>query len=97
MLVMAGLRFNTIVLSSLPFRYKFRDKLTFNMKAFAISSVLPKGRGGFTKAKVVMTTLNAFMASTDETITIRHVPNSRVTKNNFRKDIDHDEKLVQTF
>uniref|UniRef100_A0A3B4GBP1 F-box DNA helicase 1 n=1 Tax=Pundamilia nyererei TaxID=303518 RepID=A0A3B4GBP1_9CICH len=75
-------------------RYKFRDKLTFNMKAFAISSVLPKGRGGFTKAKVVMTTLNAFMASTDETITIRHVPNSRVTKNNFRKDIDHDEKLL---
>lgn len=75
-------------------RYKFRDKLTFNMKAFAISSVLPKGRGGFTKAKVVMTTLNAFMASTDETITIRHVPSSRVTNNGFRKDIDHDEKLL---
>ncbi|XP_053718510.1 F-box DNA helicase 1 isoform X1 [Synchiropus splendidus] len=58
--------------------YRLNDKLTFNHNPFTISTVLPKGRGGFTKAKIVMNTLNTFMASTDETITTRHVPNSRV-------------------
>ncbi|XP_071357961.1 F-box DNA helicase 1 isoform X2 [Trachinotus anak] len=75
-------------------RYHFRKKLTSNLKAFTISSILPKGRGGFTKAKVVTTTLNAFMASADEIITTRHVPSTHVTNTNTRKDIDEGEKRL---
>ncbi|XP_069556232.1 F-box DNA helicase 1 isoform X1 [Brachyistius frenatus] len=75
-------------------RYKARDKLTFNAKPFTISSVLPKGRGGFAKAKVVTTTLNAFMSSTDPTVSIHHVPNSYVFKSGSTKIIDSEERLL---
>ncbi|KAK1906436.1 F-box DNA helicase 1 [Dissostichus eleginoides] len=72
----------------------YRQKLTFNMKPFTISSVLPPGRGGFAKAKVVTTTLNAFKASTDECINISHVPMSRMGKNGRRKIItDYEREL----
>lgn len=74
-------------------RYQFRQKLTFNLKPFAINSVLPQGRGGFVRAKVVATTLNAFMASPDAAITVEHVPNFRKVKD--RKEIIlEDEKVV---
>ncbi|KAF3859421.1 hypothetical protein F7725_021820 [Dissostichus mawsoni] len=64
------------------------------MKPFTISSVLPPGRGGFAKAKVVTTTLNAFKASTDECINISHVPMSRMGKNGRRKIItDYEREL----
>lgn len=59
-------------------RYQSLGKLTPNLKPFAINSVLPKGRGGFKKAKVVATTLNTFMASADDTISISHVPTKDV-------------------
>uniref|UniRef100_A0A3B4XRS4 DNA 3'-5' helicase n=1 Tax=Seriola lalandi dorsalis TaxID=1841481 RepID=A0A3B4XRS4_SERLL len=75
-------------------RYHYRKKLTANLKAFTINAVLPDGRGGFTKAKVVTTTLNTFMASADQTITTRHVPSTHVTNNGFRKDIDDGEKRL---
>ncbi|XP_070785004.1 F-box DNA helicase 1 [Enoplosus armatus] len=74
--------------------YQVRQKLSFNLKPFALSSVLPKGRGGFAKAKVVATTLNAFMASTDRTITTRHVPSTRIVKNHRRMDIGEYEKQL---
>ncbi|KAK5895917.1 hypothetical protein CgunFtcFv8_009571 [Champsocephalus gunnari] len=73
---------------------RYRQKLTFNIKPFTISSVLPPGRGGFAKAKVVTTTLNAFKASTDECINISHVPMSRMGKNGRRKIItDYEREL----
>ncbi|XP_068442554.1 F-box DNA helicase 1 [Clinocottus analis] len=62
-------------------RYHFRRKLTSNLKPFAISSVLPQGRGGYQRAKVVASTLNAFMASADPAIAVQHVPHSRKHKN----------------
>ncbi|XP_075932332.1 F-box DNA helicase 1 [Anarhichas minor] len=74
-------------------KYQFRQKLTFNLKPFAINSVLPQGRGGFVRAKVVTTTLNAFMASPDEAITVGHVPSFRKVKD--RKEIIlEDEKVL---
>ncbi|TDG96882.1 hypothetical protein EPR50_G00233280 [Perca flavescens] len=73
-------------------RYHSRQKLTFNLKPFSISSVLPPGRGGFSKAKVVTTTLDAFMASTDETINTSHVPCSRRGKHSIREYIGEVEK-----
>ncbi|KAF1372544.1 hypothetical protein PFLUV_G00266600 [Perca fluviatilis] len=73
-------------------RYHSRQNLTFNLKPFAISSVLPQGRGGFSKAKVVTTTLDAFMASTDETINTSHVPCSRRGKHGLREYIGEVEK-----
>nr|XP_046234545.1 F-box DNA helicase 1 [Scatophagus argus]XP_046234546.1 F-box DNA helicase 1 [Scatophagus argus] len=72
--------------------YQNRQKLTFNLKPFALNSVLPEGRGGFIKAKVVATTLNTFMASTDQTITKRHVPSYRVTRKGQREETDESEK-----
>lgn len=75
-------------------RYQFRNKLTFNVKPFALSSALPEGRGGFLKAKVVSTTLNTFMASTDETITINHVPIFRTAKNGRREEISNTDRQV---
>ncbi|XP_040885742.1 F-box DNA helicase 1 isoform X2 [Toxotes jaculatrix] len=75
-------------------RYCSQKKLTSSLKPFAISSVLPKGRGGFTKAKVVTRTLNAFMASTDQTITTRHVPSTHITNNGNRVVIDDGEKQL---
>ncbi|KAG7234264.1 hypothetical protein INR49_004119 [Caranx melampygus] len=75
-------------------RYQACGKLTSNLKAFTINTVLPKGRGGFTKAKVVATTLNTFMASTDPTITTRHVPSSHVTHKNSRTEICEAEKRL---
>lgn len=57
-------------------------------------SVLPEGRGGLSKSKVVAMTLNAFMASVDETINLRHVPNHRMDKAGVRKLVDANEKPV---
>ncbi|XP_037616813.1 F-box DNA helicase 1 [Sebastes umbrosus] len=72
--------------------YHNRQKLTFNLKPFSINSVLPQGRGGFVRAKVVILTLNAFMASTDETISIRHVPSFHKSKDGHREFILDKEK-----
>lgn len=58
--------------------YHIRKKLTFGLKPFSVSKALPEGRGGFAKAKIVTTTLNAFMASADPEICDRHVPRYRV-------------------
>lgn len=76
--------------------YQFRQKLTFNLNPFALNSVLPKGRGGFSKAKVVAITLNAFMASTDQIITTRHVPSYHLNKKGDRVVIDEHEIPVLT-
>ncbi|XP_042367235.1 F-box DNA helicase 1 isoform X2 [Plectropomus leopardus] len=73
-------------------RYSECKKLTFNLKPFSISSVLPEGRGGFAKAKIVTTTLKTFMASTDKAINITHVPLTRKAKNGLREVIDGCEK-----
>lgn len=75
-------------------RYHARKKLTNSQKPFNLNSVLPKGRGGFGKAKVVASTLGAFMASTDQVITLAHVPSFRVSKNGDRDMIDEQEKPV---
>ncbi|XP_059182221.1 F-box DNA helicase 1 isoform X2 [Centropristis striata] len=72
-------------------KYHNHQKLTLNMKPFSISFVLPKGRGAFSKAKVVTTTLNAFMASTDETIRARHVPCYIKNRDGQRQDIPEGE------
>ncbi|XP_072233654.1 F-box DNA helicase 1 isoform X2 [Leuresthes tenuis] len=75
-------------------RYRMHEKLTFNTKPFAINSVLPSGRGGFTKAKVVATTLNTFMASADPGISTIHVPDFYTVKDSFRELIDEDDKWL---
>lgn len=71
---------------------RYQQKLTFNLSPYSINCVLPEGRGGFIKAKVVSTTLNAYMASTDQTITTRHVPSFRVTKDGVKEDVRESEK-----
>ncbi|XP_029350901.1 F-box DNA helicase 1 isoform X2 [Echeneis naucrates] len=75
-------------------RYCLHRKITPNLNPFTINSVLPEGRGGFVRAKIVSRTLNAFLASVDETITTRHVPSTHVTKTGHKKEIDASEKLL---
>ncbi|XP_017288054.1 F-box DNA helicase 1 [Kryptolebias marmoratus] len=75
-------------------RYANNKKLTFNLKPFSINFVLPSGRGGFAKAKVVATVLNAFMASADPTIIPRHVPEDYVSHKGLRTFINLEEQMM---
>lgn len=75
-------------------RYQEQGKLTFNLKPFALNSVLPEGRGGYSNARVVATTLNTFMASVDETISLKHVPAHRTNKAGVRKPVKETKKPV---
>ncbi|XP_054608861.1 F-box DNA helicase 1 isoform X2 [Dunckerocampus dactyliophorus] len=70
----------------------YKKKLTFNLNAFTINTVLPEGRGGFAKAKVVVTTLNNFMASKDQTITVDHVPDKHVSLRGLERCLNGVEK-----
>nr|XP_057933345.1 F-box DNA helicase 1 isoform X2 [Doryrhamphus excisus] len=70
----------------------YKKKLTFNLTTFSINTVLPEGRGGLTKAKVVTTTLNNFMASKDQTITVDHVPDVHVSLKGLKTCLDNVEK-----
>ncbi|XP_035504446.1 F-box DNA helicase 1 isoform X2 [Scophthalmus maximus] len=85
---------HSLAFSGVGRMYQAAQKLTSNLKPFTVSAVLPKGRGGFAKAKVVTTTLNTFMASADPTITASHVPSAHVSLNGNRKEIDGDERLM---
>lgn len=76
------------------YRYYTHRKLTANLKPYALSSVLPEGRGGFSNSSVVAMTLNAFVTSADESISLRHVPSYRTNRAGVRKPIDENEKAV---
>ncbi|XP_072311104.1 F-box DNA helicase 1 [Eucyclogobius newberryi] len=67
--------------------YKIGKKLTYNMTPFSINTVLPKGRAGFHKSKIVMQTINTFLASKDEQITTTHIPSFYIKKKNNRVPI----------
>lgn len=73
-------------------RYHIAKKLTYNMTPFSINMVLPKGRGGFVKSKIVMQTISTFLASTDEEINITHVPDRHVTKSRTVIPIEYAER-----
>ncbi|XP_076009117.1 F-box DNA helicase 1 isoform X2 [Genypterus blacodes] len=75
-------------------RYKILKKLTFNLRPFSLASILPKGRGGFVNGKVVVTTINTFMASSDPRINYTHVPDSFMNTTGRRQVMDFDAKQV---
>uniref|UniRef100_UPI0037E8ED04 F-box DNA helicase 1 n=1 Tax=Semicossyphus pulcher TaxID=241346 RepID=UPI0037E8ED04 len=83
---------HSLAFSDVGKSYHNRQKLTFNMSVFALSAALPEGRGGFTKAKVVATTLNTFMASADQSIDDCHVPLSSMSKKGVRLDVNPAER-----
>ncbi|XP_077399338.1 F-box DNA helicase 1 isoform X2 [Vanacampus margaritifer] len=72
----------------------YQKKLTFNLSSFSINTVLPEGRGGYAKAKVVAMTLNSFMASVDETINVSHVPSAQVSLQGLKTSINEDDKQL---
>lgn len=76
------------------YRYVAHRKLTASLKPYALGSVLPEGRGGFSNSNVVAMTLNAFMTSADESISLRHVPSCRTNRAGVPKPVDEDEKPV---
>ncbi|CAL1568718.1 unnamed protein product [Knipowitschia caucasica] len=75
-------------------RYQTGRKLTCSMKPFSINMVLPKGRAGFRKSKIVMRTITTFLASIDEEIDLTHVPSWYLSKNRVQTPIDEAEKLL---
>ncbi|XP_061662717.1 F-box DNA helicase 1 isoform X2 [Syngnathoides biaculeatus] len=79
----------------------YQKKLSFNLHPFSINTVLPKGRGGYANAKVVVTTLKNFMASIDPTIAASHVPSEQMyvedAKNIWMKMKDVNETTVQGY
>lgn len=64
------------------------------MKPFSINLVLTSGSGGYSRAKVVATILNAFMASADQTIGPQHVPYDYAVSKGRRNVIEPDERRV---
>uniref|UniRef100_H3B0B8 F-box DNA helicase 1 n=1 Tax=Latimeria chalumnae TaxID=7897 RepID=H3B0B8_LATCH len=73
-------------------RYKIRKKLNWSgPSCFTVSYVLPKGRGGFIRAKQVVQTLNAFFASVDENVSSEHVPVWRKDTHGRRVLVLHKE------
>ncbi|XP_064417301.1 F-box DNA helicase 1 isoform X2 [Latimeria chalumnae] len=73
-------------------KYKIRKKLNWSgPSCFTVSYVLPKGRGGFIRAKQVVQTLNAFFASVDENVSSEHVPVWRKDTHGRRVLVLHKE------
>ncbi|XP_034019333.1 F-box DNA helicase 1 [Thalassophryne amazonica] len=73
-------------------RYKDHKKLTCKLSPFSISSILPAGRGGYANSKVVVTVLNAYMASADRNISVDHV--SRKNRDGVSVVLKPEEKLM---
>lgn len=88
-------RFTIIIVCAARVRYQRRRKLQFNLKVFSVARVLPKGRGGYIHAKVVTTTLNAYMASADRRLGVHHVPNSFNNNQGHRQMLDNHSKMVR--
>jgi len=76
-------------------RYQLRGKLQSNLKVFSVARVLPVGRGGYIHAKVVTTTLNAYMASVDRHLCAHHVPDSFKNNRGQTQMLDHCGKMVR--
>ncbi|XP_007570903.1 F-box DNA helicase 1 [Poecilia formosa] len=83
---------HSLAYSEVGRRYKTHEKLTFNVKPFSINLALTPGAGGYSRAKVVATILNTFMASADQTIGPQHVPYDYAICKGRRKIIDPDEQ-----
>uniref|UniRef100_A0A3P9PW80 F-box DNA helicase 1 n=1 Tax=Poecilia reticulata TaxID=8081 RepID=A0A3P9PW80_POERE len=83
---------HSLAYSDVGRRYKTYEKLTFNVKPFSINLALTPGAGGYSRAKVVTTILNAFMASADQTIGPQHVPYDYAICKGHRKIIEPDEQ-----
>ena len=77
------------------FRYQAAMKLG-NLKIFPITQALPSRKGDslFVRAKIVMDTVNAFIASADPCITTDHVPNKRMDDNGQLIYTDPEKKSV---
>ncbi|KAM9846194.1 F-box DNA helicase 1 [Aulostomus maculatus] len=85
---------HSLAYKDIGWRYQRKQKLTSTLTPWSISSCLPEGRGGFLKAKVVVSTLQSFMASNDPTISSIHVPSTYFSHRGHRTDIDENEKLL---
>ncbi|KAM4615291.1 F-box DNA helicase 1 [Polymixia lowei] len=84
---------HSMAYSDIGKRYQIRKKLTSNLKPFSIAWVLPEGRGGFVHAKVVTTTLNAYMASADQHIDCSHVPSTYKSTRGEIKQLDYHGQM----
>nr|XP_061809534.1 F-box DNA helicase 1-like [Nerophis lumbriciformis] len=73
---------------------RYQKKLAFNLNTFSLNAVLPKGRGGFLKAKIVLQTLQNFLSSVDPAIGLKHVPSVQVRLRGSVNYINESEKAL---
>ncbi|KAL4658441.1 F-box DNA helicase 1 isoform X1 [Arapaima gigas] len=85
---------HSLAFCSIGLRYKKIRKLSNNLKPFSVCWVLPKGQGGFVNAKVIVQTINAFLASTCTHIGIEHVPDEYVNTSGKRTQPDLKQKQI---
>ncbi|KAM4719257.1 F-box DNA helicase 1 isoform 2-T2 [Anableps anableps] len=83
---------HSLAYNDVGMRYKVHEKLTFNVKPFSIHLALTPGAGGYSRAKVVATILNAFMASADQSIGTQHVPYDYAVSRGCRRVIEPEEQ-----
>ncbi|XP_066561210.1 F-box DNA helicase 1 isoform X2 [Amia ocellicauda] len=75
-------------------KYQRMKKLnTSSLSPFTVAWILPKGRGGFARAKLVTQTLNTFFASADDYITTDHVPLRYKNTHGHNVPVEPTEKL----
>ncbi|XP_015207870.2 F-box DNA helicase 1 isoform X1 [Lepisosteus oculatus] len=73
--------------------HKLKKLNPYSLNPFTVAWILPKGRGGFVRAKLVTQTLKTFFASADDTITVDHVPMRYKNTNGQYAFVEHEEKL----
>ena len=77
-------------------RYAAANKL-HDVKVYAITQALPlrKGENLYIRAKNVLTTIENYLASADDNISIDHTPDFRMNeKTGVKEAIDHESKMV---
>lgn len=80
-----------------PMGLKYQKAGKLNLGSLKVNDVLQghnlrprKGESLFVQAKLILDTLNNFMASADDQLTIEHVPTERVDKDKGRLPVTHE-------
>ena len=77
-------------------RYANAEKLR-DVKVYAVTQALPprKGENLFIRAKNVLTTIENYLASADDNISLDHAPDFRMNeKTGLKEHIDQESKMV---
>ncbi|KAM4747278.1 F-box DNA helicase 1 [Rhinophrynus dorsalis] len=84
--------FHSLAYAELGILYRKCNKLNpFKLTSFAVNMVLPEGKGGFIRAKLIVKTLETFFSSADEMISEEHVPLWYKNSHGIQTMVTHEE------